>query len=159
MLLARIIANGSEAVFGEQRMETWEDVVHKTLVLNQYLDFLFRYRRWRLHRKLSDVPGDVTMEFTYQWNRRVEATALERHRNCTNILRDALLRFGHEFGTSFDEFLARVGVTSDTLFFTQFGWPETIRIRKVQRPLPEESQSREYWARRAAEDAAEKRQS
>jgi hypothetical protein len=99
------------------------------------------------------------MEFTYQWNRRVDLSALERHRNCTSILRDALAHFGQDFASAFDDFLARTGVTSHTLFFTQFGWPETIRIRKVATAVREESPSREYWARRAAEDGAIRRQS
>jgi hypothetical protein len=152
VVLARIVANASEAVNGDQLLDTWEAVVQRTFLLNQYLDYLYRFRDWRIRRRSSDVPDEIVLEFTYRWNA-FKGTNADRHSNCIRILRSALEHFDRGLATSFDDFLARFAVSPHTMFFTQLGWPETIHIKKTRRPPGAEGAiSREYWAQRAAGD-------
>jgi hypothetical protein len=92
------------------------------------------------------------MEFTYRWNRSNLGLAQGYHA-CTRLLREALAHFGAEFGTGFDQFLASVPIVPHTMFFTQLGSPETIRIHQEDDTSYEAtSVSVEYWARRAAQE-------
>jgi len=153
-LYVRIVANLWDALEGEFALETWGQIVWKTIVLNRYLDFLWAFNDEQLRRKKTPAPGETIFEYTYLWKKRLKGGFDTGYKMCTELLKEAISRFDPSIAEDFETFLRRNIVVPHTMFFTQLGSPETIRVtRTLKAPSALKSESHEYWAARGEEDS------
>ncbi len=152
ILLTRVFANLLEAVHGRQQLSTWSAVVAKTLALNRYLDYLHGFVEWCQRRGRPVPPDEITLEYTYRWNRGVP-DLVTGYDACTTLLCDALKHFNETLAVDFQKYIAAGTTIPHTMFFVHLGAPETIRIRKVpDEAFDANSPSLAYWQERAAQD-------
>ncbi len=155
-LYLRIMANLWDALQGEFALETWGQIVWKTLVLNRYLDFLWAFNEDQVKRKKSPAPGETIFEYTYLWKKKLDGGFDRGYKMCPDLLKEAISKFSHSIAAEFELFLRRNVVVPHTMFFTHLGSPDTIRIVREARTTAavSELESHKYWTARTVEDAS-----
>jgi hypothetical protein len=127
-LYLRILTNLWASIQGKDAMETWGEVVWKTLVLNRHFDFLHTFAGEQMRRKRRRVPRGVVSEYINLWQQRVTQGPAQGYQLCPEIVKDALGRLDPAVAADFDVFLRRNVVVPHTMFYTHIGSPDSIRI-------------------------------
>jgi hypothetical protein len=153
VVLARILANFCEAFEKNTSCSTWSEVVSKTLGLNRYLDFVEGFNRWCDKKRLPHAPTEFGMEYTYRYNK-ARLSAQAGYHACKQVMQDAMRHFGNQCANAFEYYLKHIPTIPHTMFFTQFGSPETIKIIKTKDADTQNNKAHEYWQERAAQDAS-----